>query len=478
MGHIFISYSHRDTDYAQRLANSLQSVGFNVWIDERLDYGSQWPHELQTRLDSCDAFILIMTSRSYASEWVQNELQRAKRKLKPIFPLLLEGDEPWLSVESTQYYDVRGGSFPDERFHADLKQVTTTHAGQSAELPFPARSIVKPAYSASATKLNKGLMITIIAGAAILLMASLSLLWSNRSRNFPPTSDENTPSTLSTSPPNEPESPNDATPIPSEAPVQTSGSADFTDPKGVAMRLVPQGEFTMGSNADDALAECEKYGSDCDRGAYLDEEPPHTVTLDAFYIDTYEVTNALYAECVNASVCQPPTSTGSNTRSSYYGNPEFDDFPVIYVDWDMATTFCEWRGARLPTEAEWEKAARGTDARPYPWGAEADNSYANYGVQEGDTREIADYESGKSVYGLYDMAGNVWEWVADWYSDTYYQESPSSNPTGPDSGDGRVVRGGSWYDPANLIRTSVRNTFDTNFADNNFGIRCALDATP
>lgn len=96
MGHVFISYSHKDTEYAHGLADNLQSIGFDVWIDERLDYGSQWPYELQMRLDSCDAFILIMTPRAYASEWVQNELQRAKRKLKPIFPLLLEGDEPWL----------------------------------------------------------------------------------------------------------------------------------------------------------------------------------------------------------------------------------------------------------------------------------------------------------------------------------------------------------------------------------------------
>jgi len=181
---------------------------------------------------------------------------------------------------------------------------------------------------------------------------------------------------------------------------------------------------------------------------------------------------------MNDGVCQPPTSTGSNTRSNYYGNPEFDDFPIIYVDWNMATTFCEWRGARLPTEAEWEKAARGPDGRLYPWGEEADDTYANYGDENGDTTEIGDYESGKSVYGVYDMAGNVWEWADDWYSDTYYRESPSSNPTGPASGDGRVVRGGSWYDPANLIRTSVRNRFDTTFADNNFGIRCALDAMP
>ena len=99
MGHIFVSYSHTDTEYAHELADSLEKMGFEVWIDERLDYGAQWPQELQKQLDSCSAFILIMSRHSYASEWVQSELQRAKRKLKPIFPLLLDGDEPWLSVE-------------------------------------------------------------------------------------------------------------------------------------------------------------------------------------------------------------------------------------------------------------------------------------------------------------------------------------------------------------------------------------------
>ena len=122
MGHIFISYSHKDTEYAHILADSLQSRGFPVWVDARLDYGSQWPQEIQKYLDACDAFILIMSPRSFASEWVQSELQRAKRKAKPIFPLLLEGDEPWLSVESTQYYDVRNGQLPNDEFYADLKR--------------------------------------------------------------------------------------------------------------------------------------------------------------------------------------------------------------------------------------------------------------------------------------------------------------------------------------------------------------------
>ncbi|MGZ9226882.1 MAG: toll/interleukin-1 receptor domain-containing protein, partial [Anaerolineales bacterium] len=123
IGHIFISYSHDDTEYAHALADHLHTLGFEVWIDEHLDYGAQWPQELQKQLDSCLAFILIMTPRSYASEWVQSELQRARRKLKPVFPLLLEGDEPWLSVESTQYYDVQGNVLPDSEFYSDLKKI-------------------------------------------------------------------------------------------------------------------------------------------------------------------------------------------------------------------------------------------------------------------------------------------------------------------------------------------------------------------
>lgn len=131
MGHIFISFSHKDTEYAHALAGSLQSMSFTVWIDTRLDYGSQWPHEIQKQLDSCDAFILIMTPDSFASEWVQSELQRAKRKAKPVFPLLLEGDESWLSVESTQYYDVRSRKLPDDEFYADLKRAVS--AKQTAQ---------------------------------------------------------------------------------------------------------------------------------------------------------------------------------------------------------------------------------------------------------------------------------------------------------------------------------------------------------
>ena len=170
MGHIFISYSHKDTKYAHGLADHLKNMGFETWIDERLDYGSQWPHELQKQLDSCDAFILIMTPRSFASDWVQSELQRARRKLKPIFPLLLEGEEPWLSVESTQYYDVRGGIFPDDRFYSAIKRVVSTslHTTTLNRLP-------KPAVKTRPT-MKTEVLIAIIGGVATVIAACATIV--------------------------------------------------------------------------------------------------------------------------------------------------------------------------------------------------------------------------------------------------------------------------------------------------------------
>jgi hypothetical protein len=175
MGHIFISYSHKDTTYAHGLADHLRNMGFDTWIDERLDYGSQWPHEIQRQLDSCDAFILIMTPRSFASDWVQSELQRAKRKLKPIFPLLLEDDEPWLSVESTQYYDVRGGTFPDERFYSAIKRVVSSGAAIQVTDKLP-KAVVAVSLEKPRFWMKTEVLIAIIGGIAAVIAASAAMV--------------------------------------------------------------------------------------------------------------------------------------------------------------------------------------------------------------------------------------------------------------------------------------------------------------
>lgn len=243
-------------------------------------------------------------------------------------------------------------------------------------------------------------------------------------------------------------------------PASTLGiGSTITGEKGDILVYVPAGEFTMGS----------------DNGA-VDEKPVHTVYLDAFWIDQTEVTNKQYKACVDAGICEPPSNTSSLTHPSYYGNPEFDNYPVFFVTWDKANRYCEvWTGGDLPTEAQWEKAARGTDARTYPWGNGApDNNLLNYNGNVDDTTEVGAYPSGVSFYGAYDMAGNVWEWVNDWYDKTYYGDSSASNnPVGPESGQYRTLRGGSWDYVVNFVRSAYRFSNYPSATFNNIGFRCS-----
>ena len=228
-------------------------------------------------------------------------------------------------------------------------------------------------------------------------------------------------------------------------------AAEITDSKNAVMVLVPEGDFVMGSDNGDE-----------------DERPVHTVYLDEFYIDKYEVTNLDYRVCVVDGVCKPPQDMTN------YNNPEYENHPVVYVDWEMARTYCDWRDAQLPTEAQWEKAARGMDARTYPWGEGIACSQANYLSCIEDTQPFDSYAGSLSPYGAYNMAGNVWEWVADWYSPAY-DVSETDNPVGAESGERRVLRGGGWNQHEYLLRTSARLGVVPTDVFLSFGFRCASD---
>jgi serine/threonine protein kinase/formylglycine-generating enzyme required for sulfatase activity len=244
---------------------------------------------------------------------------------------------------------------------------------------------------------------------------------------------------------------------------------------------VPAGEFLRGSTQAQiqaAVDECTQQDSLCSIQGLQDELPQRTVYVDAFHLDAHEVTNADYAGCVDAGACEAPLPVSSNQRDPYYGDASYADYPVVYVRWSDADAYCRWAGKRLPTEAEWEKAARGPDGLLWPWGNVFDANRANYrkpGVPPdgSDTERVGSHPGGASPYGAADMVGNVWEWVADWYAPSYEGQPVVGNPTGPASGDKRVIRGGSWNSNIASARAASRAGASPDERYFDIGFRCA-----
>lgn len=264
--------------------------------------------------------------------------------------------------------------------------------------------------------------------------------------SLPPTQ---TPLPSKTPPPTETPFPSE-TPLPTITPEGDIGSTWVRPVDGMVMVYVPKGVFTMGSSLGDP-----------------DEQPAHEVYMDAFWIDQNEVPNTMYARFV-------PARSGPH--------------PVNNVSWEQAAAYCAWAGSRLPTEAEWEKAARGPEGRTYPWGNQSPTgelvnfadlksrlSWEDTSVDDGygNIAPVGSYPAGASPYGALDMAGNVAEWVNDWYDETYYSTTPLTNPTGPAKGDFRVLRGGSWFSTAAGVRSADRSWYIPEGATDYAGFRCA-----
>jgi formylglycine-generating enzyme required for sulfatase activity len=252
------------------------------------------------------------------------------------------------------------------------------------------------------------------------------------------------------------------------------------------MVFVPAGEFMMGSS-DNIInwTMDQNWCSICELGWFADEQPEHIVDLDSFWIDKFEVSNKQYQSCVSAGFCTKPSSSSSSQRKSYYGNDTYDDYPVVNINWHDASSYCTWVGGRLPTEAEWEKAARGgidkiywvEESRLFPWGKDAPTCrLTNFSDCEGDTVPVNSNISGVSYYGALNMGGNVWEWVSDWYDEDYYSSKSNwLNPTGPvENTDKKVVKGGAFGYIGWFVRVSTRAYGNPKVHLPYFGFRCAL----
>ncbi len=264
------------------------------------------------------------------------------------------------------------------------------------------------------------------------------------------------------------------TPEPTAPPTPTP--VPFITETGSRMIYVPGGTFDIGDDSSEQN----------------DEKPARMITLDSFYIDETEVTNGAYAQCVDAGACPRPDRAGATYYQTYFGDPNFDDYPVINVSWYDADAFCTWRGARLPSEAEWEYAASFDPLErvkfKYPWGDTFDGNRLNFcdincqrddrGFEwdDGfrDTAPVAGYPDGRSPKGIYDMLGNVMEWVGDWYDFRAYRTITETNPRGPVDGEFKVIRGGSWYTPPGQIGNVMRDNLDPTVSQSTLGFRCAM----
>jgi len=255
--------------------------------------------------------------------------------------------------------------------------------------------------------------------------------------------------------------PYEVLPEPTEGTSSEPESATNEEPIPEEMITIPAGPFVRGTTS----------------GGF-DEQPQRTIDLETFSIDRYEVTNHQYQQFVLATGHRKSGPPSRYAKS--IGKMRGTNQPAVYVSWDDANEYCHWKGKRLPTEAEWEKAMRGTDGRLWPWGNQEKPNGANWArVQDGHevSARVGAFPTDKSPYGVMDGAGNVMEWVADWYQEAYYKEAPDRDPPSPEFGTYRVMRGGGYTTTGGDVRITSRSKMVPDFRDETIGFRCAISGT-
>jgi formylglycine-generating enzyme required for sulfatase activity len=430
---VFISYASDigdstglgDRRAADNVCSALESRGIRCWIAPRdILGGAAWGKEINTALSKSRVMVLVFTSSADNSNYVELEVHLALKRNIPIIPIQIGDVSPGGALEFllVNRHWIYAHMPPQEKELEGLIDAVSNYLGK------------EPAIAPQSTESNEN----------------------NVYRQPEPPKEE--------MPEDEPEPPKEEMPedvrkIAGKIGIQKvvkngkgHWEADYGD--GIIMVHIPAGNFTMGSND------------------YDDEKPIHEVYLDGYWMGKYEVTFAQYDKyCEDAKKDKPGDEGWGRVKR-----------PVINVSWEDANAYCKWLSKKkgldfkLPTEAQWEKAARGSDGRKYPWGNnEPGETLANFDSKVGKTSPVGSYSNGASPYGLLDMAGNVWEWCYDWYEADYYNKSPEKNPKGPESGSHRVFRGGSWSNDAVDLRCAYRNYDGPSYRIVNLGFRLCQD---
>jgi len=485
MSDVFLAYSRHDRRIMESIREYLRVRNIDVWTDEHLSPNTpNYDIQIQNVIDSCGGLIFLMSPYSNDKDsYALNELTYAINTGKVVYPVIIAGNEKNavpLRLQSRQWYDLRGKSqkSPDEVLNRLTQDIGSDlniklkepparveiHGNVYGDVNVAGGNIITNISRFFSTPQAKwitalGVLASIVTILGLTFTDAATLLFQNTSSSNPnettPSQEEDGISAFSNSDPKtesiSEDEPSAATTvdIPEIAFTGVSQNSDWPPLiesfNGVQMALVPAGCFMMGNDTEDD-----------------DEKPAHEVCFeDPYWIDFDEVTNGQF-EAMN----------GVASQIGFSGT----DIPRNLITWDEANIYCESRGARLPTEAEWEYAARGPANLKYPWGDEFIGNNVVYGSNaDNEISVVGSREGGRSWVGTYDMIGNVWEWVGDWYDETYYLNSIRINPQGPRVGERRVIKGGSWDSVEQNLSTHNRFYAAPNFADRNIGFRCARD---